>query len=107
MPFGGIRDKERMLSDFLRKSRADLATIATNDDFVVALMTLSRKRVIKNLCIYEKKVYIILQLLGLCSVLPVFMATVSAQNNIVVRAQMDSAAIMMGDQTTVIRGFSG
>lgn len=28
-------------------------------------------------------------------------ATVSAQNQIVVRAQMDSAAIMMGDQTTV------
>ena len=48
-----------------------------------------------------KRRYIILQLLGLCSVLPVFMATVSAQNNIVVRAQMDSAAIMMGDQTTV------
>ena len=48
-----------------------------------------------------KRIYIILQLLGLCSVLPVFMATVSAQNNIVVRAQMDSAAIMMGDQTTV------
>ena len=45
-----------------------------------------------------KRRYIILQLLGLCSVLPVFMATVSAQNNIVVRAQMDSAAIMMGDQ---------
>ena len=48
-----------------------------------------------------KRRYIILQLLGLCSVLPVFMATVSAQINIVVRAQMDSAAIMMGDQTTV------
>ena len=48
-----------------------------------------------------KRRYIILQLLGLCSVLPVFMATVSAQNNIVVRAQMDSADIMIGDQTTV------
>ena len=54
MPLGGIRDKKKCL----RKSRVDLATIATNDDFVVALMTLFKRRgQIKNLCIYEKKVY--------------------------------------------------
>ena len=35
--------QERMLST-LRKSRVDLATIATNDDFVVALMTLFKRR---------------------------------------------------------------
>ena len=35
--------QERMLAT-LRKSRVDLATIATNDDFVVALMTLFKRR---------------------------------------------------------------
>lgn len=55
-----------------------------------------------------KRRYIILQLLGLCSVLPVFMATVSAQNNIVVRAQMDSACYYDGRSNYgAIRGFSG
>ena len=35
--------QEKMLAT-LRKSRVDLATIATNDDFVVALMTLFKRR---------------------------------------------------------------
>ncbi len=46
-----------------------------------------------------KKGYMRLQWLGV--VLSAWVFTASAQNHIVVRAQMDSAAIMMGDQTTV------
>ncbi len=48
---------------------------------------------------YMKRGYMRLQWLGV--VLSALAFTASAQNNIVVRAQMDSAAIMMGDQTTV------
>ena len=44
---------------------------------------------------------ILLRVFGGCLLVSMSAATVSAQNQIVVRAQMDSAAIMMGDQTTV------
>lgn len=44
---------------------------------------------------------ILLQVFGGCLLVSMSAAMASAQNQIVVRAQMDSAAIMMGDQTTV------
>lgn len=48
-----------------------------------------------------KRRYTRLQSLGLGIALSALAFTATAQNNIVVRAQMDSAAIMMGEQTTV------
>ncbi len=48
-----------------------------------------------------KQINKIIQAIGIGAILSLSVVTATAQNNVVVHAQMDSAAIMMGDQTTI------